>query len=135
MISLPSLMSALNEAPEDIFNTQDHCLRPEGLIFPSSLIQTEHSTRIPQLTPKMPESVIRICEGVPEEEISLGVHKGASRSERVAKRFHRDYLGHGVCKTEDAKQLEHSWYQTHRYFAAEGLMPRVSVDPTAAVRG
>jgi hypothetical protein len=29
----PSLMSALNEAPEDIVN-QDHCLRPEGLIFP-----------------------------------------------------------------------------------------------------
>ena len=34
MISLPSLMSALNEAPEDIVNAQDHCLRPEGLIFP-----------------------------------------------------------------------------------------------------
>ena len=30
----PSLMSALNEAPEDIVNAQDHCLRPEGLIFP-----------------------------------------------------------------------------------------------------
>ena len=26
----PSLMSALNEAPEDIVNAQDHCLRPEG---------------------------------------------------------------------------------------------------------
>jgi len=31
MISLLSLMSALNEAPEDIFNAPDHCLRPKGL--------------------------------------------------------------------------------------------------------
>jgi hypothetical protein len=30
MISLLSLMSALIEAPEDILNLQDHCLRPKG---------------------------------------------------------------------------------------------------------
>src|SRR5215813_10567676 len=29
MISLLSQMSGLYEAPEDIFNAQDHCLRPE----------------------------------------------------------------------------------------------------------
>ena len=39
MISLPSLMSALNEAPEDIFNAQDHCLRPKGLTLPCHLSQ------------------------------------------------------------------------------------------------
>jgi hypothetical protein len=32
MISLFSLMSALIEAPEDILNLQDHCLRPKGFI-------------------------------------------------------------------------------------------------------
>jgi hypothetical protein len=32
MISLLFLMSALIEAPEDIFNLHDHCLRPKGFI-------------------------------------------------------------------------------------------------------
>jgi len=39
MISLLSQMSGLYEAPEDIVNAQDHCLRPEGLTLPYHLSQ------------------------------------------------------------------------------------------------
>jgi hypothetical protein len=46
MISLLSLMSALIEAPEDILNLQDHCLRPKGFIqaqlFAVSYIATSY---------------------------------------------------------------------------------------------
>jgi hypothetical protein len=38
MISLLSQMSGLYEAPEDIFNAQDHCLRPERAYASLSLI-------------------------------------------------------------------------------------------------